>query len=173
MAWALVHICVCTIRSVANTNRYVDVALQLIRAEIVDETDRYVDNDRRIRVDKTVLARSLPEHLAKVLAAHQQGKLGGGGAGVGLGGRRGAQGQAGGARGRPGNAGGRGLTRSWSLAGALGQLAGVGGGAQQGVAGARAQGLAESRDASGQSNHGRGGGAAAEGLRTPLLQGDG
>ncbi|GLC35752.1 hypothetical protein PLESTB_000490500 [Pleodorina starrii] len=46
-----------------------DVIEELIRSEIVDETDRYVDNNRLIRVNQAQLAQSLPEHLAKVLAA--------------------------------------------------------------------------------------------------------
>ncbi|GIL43138.1 hypothetical protein Vafri_965 [Volvox africanus] len=44
-------------------------AFRLIRAEIVDETDRYIDNNRLIRANQSQLAQSLPEHLAKVLAA--------------------------------------------------------------------------------------------------------
>ncbi|GIL99315.1 hypothetical protein Vretimale_4509 [Volvox reticuliferus] len=46
-----------------------DVIEELIRAEIVDETDRYIDNNRLIRANQAQLAQSLPEHLAKVLAA--------------------------------------------------------------------------------------------------------
>ncbi|GFR41206.1 hypothetical protein Agub_g1876, partial [Astrephomene gubernaculifera] len=45
-----------------------DVIEELIRTEIVDETDRYVDNNRLIRVNPVLLAQSLPEHLARVLA---------------------------------------------------------------------------------------------------------
>ncbi|EFJ52015.1 hypothetical protein VOLCADRAFT_103216 [Volvox carteri f. nagariensis] len=43
-----------------------DVIEELIRAEIVDETDRYIDNNRLIRANQAQLAQSLPEHLAKV-----------------------------------------------------------------------------------------------------------
>ncbi|KAG2442805.1 hypothetical protein HXX76_002884 [Chlamydomonas incerta] len=90
-----------------------DVIEELIRTEIVDETDRYVDNDRRIRANPAKLARELPEHLAKVLAAAsvqrkaaalQRAMSFGGGGGGGLG----ALGRDGGGGGGGGGAGGGG-----------------------------------------------------------------
>jgi hypothetical protein len=45
-----------------------DVLEELLGAEIIDETDAFVDNLHRTRVDATVLAHSLPPHLRKALA---------------------------------------------------------------------------------------------------------
>lgn len=45
-----------------------DVLEELLGAEIVDETDNYVDNLGRTRVNAAAMARSLPPHLRKVLA---------------------------------------------------------------------------------------------------------
>lgn len=44
-----------------------DVLEELLGAEIVDETDNYVDNLGRTRVNAADMARSLPPHLRKVL----------------------------------------------------------------------------------------------------------
>ena len=42
-----------------------DVIEELIQSEILDETDRYVDNLRRQRVNAHKLLTSLPPHLRK------------------------------------------------------------------------------------------------------------
>ncbi|KAJ9505557.1 hypothetical protein QJQ45_028037 [Haematococcus lacustris] len=40
-----------------------DVIEELIRTEIIDETDRFIDNERRVAVEQAVLVASLPERL--------------------------------------------------------------------------------------------------------------
>ena len=42
-----------------------DVIEELIQTEIVDETDKFVDNERLQRVNAALLLRSLPRHLRK------------------------------------------------------------------------------------------------------------
>ncbi|MEW5303613.1 MAG: hypothetical protein WDW36_006288 [Sanguina aurantia] len=44
-----------------------DVIEELIRCEIVDETDRFVDNERLIKVNQALLAQQLPQNLIRVL----------------------------------------------------------------------------------------------------------
>lgn len=44
-----------------------DVLEELLQQEIVDETDQYVDNLHKDRVDAALLARTLPPHLQRVL----------------------------------------------------------------------------------------------------------
>lgn len=46
-----------------------DVIEELLGSEIVDETDRYVDNMHEERVNAALMARSLPPHLRKALAS--------------------------------------------------------------------------------------------------------
>lgn len=49
-----------------------DVIEELIRSEIVDETDIFVDNEHSVKVNQTVLAQTLPERLRAVLATDQR-----------------------------------------------------------------------------------------------------
>ncbi|KAF5837766.1 hypothetical protein DUNSADRAFT_3909 [Dunaliella salina] len=47
-----------------------DVIEELIRAEIVDETDRFVDNEHMVRVEQAMLESSLPERLRRVVTGN-------------------------------------------------------------------------------------------------------
>jgi len=50
-----------------------DVIEELIRSEIVDETDIYVDNEHRVRVNQATLTQNLPERLHRVLSGNLRG----------------------------------------------------------------------------------------------------
>ncbi|KXZ56625.1 hypothetical protein GPECTOR_1g563 [Gonium pectorale] len=119
-----------------------DVIEELIRAEIVDETDRYVDNLRLVRANPQLLAQSLPEHLARVLAR----------AGAGAGGRAALQ-------------------RARSFGAGVGAAGGRKAGAGAGAGGSTVQG-ASPRGSGYSIFGGRGeaGQAGGNALAVPLLQ---
>ncbi|MEW5317714.1 MAG: hypothetical protein WDW38_008993 [Sanguina aurantia] len=53
-----------------------DVIEELIRCEIVDETDRFVDNERLIKVNQALLAQQLPQNLIRVLTGRTSSVVG-------------------------------------------------------------------------------------------------